>query len=311
MSAGNTNNRGGKKNNHSYQFRSLKLLGAIAEALAADGGGGLATEATLLDVLSSIDMMRDFEIRLVVDDNGDTWMEVRYWNSTTGALGTPVYYAAGSVIPGSPVAPLTYINPTSYLAQIVTNSSGIAAVIEIDNDAITSDSFVKTGGRAVNTGAYAPGYDADDAANQAYDKDNGGLLVNQANLAIDEDEVLAHLGATSSNEGVVDSYRNTGLGKTPVSVKAGPGNLYGWNIINPNDFPVYVKFYNIAVGSVVVGTSDIEKTLFVPSSSHVFQEPNVRQLYFDTEISVACLKGLSDGDTSDPDSPVHFEAKYK
>ena len=87
---------------------------------------GLATEATLLDVLAAVDNMRDYEVRLVVDASDVTWLEVRYWDAQDGTLGTPVYYLAGSTTPGSPVLPITYINPNTYLAQIVTNTSAIA-----------------------------------------------------------------------------------------------------------------------------------------------------------------------------------------
>jgi hypothetical protein len=87
---------------------------------------GLATEATLLDVLSAVDSMRDYEVRLVVDASDVTWLEVRYWDAQDGSLGTPVYYLAGSTTPGSPALPITYINPNTYLAQIVSNTTGLA-----------------------------------------------------------------------------------------------------------------------------------------------------------------------------------------
>ena len=86
---------------------------------------GLATEATLKDVLAAVDNMRDYEVRLVVDASDVTWMEVRYWDAQDGSLGTPVYYLAGSTTPGSPALPITYINPNTYLAQLVSNTTAV------------------------------------------------------------------------------------------------------------------------------------------------------------------------------------------
>jgi hypothetical protein len=95
------------------------------------GALGLATEATLLDVLAAVDNMRDYEVRLVVDASDVTWLEVRYWDAQDGTLGTPVYYLAGSTTPGSPVLPITYINPNTYLAQIVSNTTGLATELTL------------------------------------------------------------------------------------------------------------------------------------------------------------------------------------
>ena len=86
---------------------------------------GLATEATLLNVLTAVDSMRDYEVRLVVDASDVTWLEVRYWDAQDGSLGTPVYYLAGSTTPGSPALPITYINPNTYLAQLVSNTTSV------------------------------------------------------------------------------------------------------------------------------------------------------------------------------------------
>lgn len=99
------------------------ISGWISAAIAP--ATGLATEATLLDVLSAVDSMRDYEVRLVVDASDVTWMEVRYWDAQDGSLGTPVYYLAGSTTPGSPALPITYINPNTYLAQLVSNTTAV------------------------------------------------------------------------------------------------------------------------------------------------------------------------------------------
>lgn len=96
--------------------------------VAASGGGGLATEATLNSVLAAIQDGQDFEAKLVVDDNGNgtTYLEVRIWNPDTQTWETPLYYTAGSnvgVAAGTLTAPIIYINPSALLSTIAGNTS--------------------------------------------------------------------------------------------------------------------------------------------------------------------------------------------
>lgn len=93
---------------------------------------GLATESTLKNIeglsnliLAAIQAGTEYEAALVIDAADVTWLEVRVYNQSTGSFDAPVYYQAGSNSPGTPIAPITYINPNSYLAQIVTNTSSV------------------------------------------------------------------------------------------------------------------------------------------------------------------------------------------
>lgn len=94
-----------------------------------------ATDATLQEIedslnsiLSTLQSGQDYEAKLVVDDNGNgqTYLEVRKWNSDTQTWEPPEYYLPGSNTPSTPILPLVYINPNTYLAQIVTNTTGVA-----------------------------------------------------------------------------------------------------------------------------------------------------------------------------------------
>ena len=69
--------------------------------------------------------------------------------------------------------------------------------IDIDNAVLTANKPVPNGGKAVTTLTYAPGYAANDAALSAFDKDNGALLVNQANLNSTEDSVTSIVGEST------------------------------------------------------------------------------------------------------------------
>ena len=90
----------------------------------------LATETTLKSVenlssliLTAIQAGTEYEAALVIDASDVTWLEIRVYNSDSGTFDSPVYYLAGSNTPGTPALPITYINPNTYLAQLVANTT--------------------------------------------------------------------------------------------------------------------------------------------------------------------------------------------
>ncbi len=105
-------------------------------------------------------------------------------------------------------------------------------------------------------------------------------------------------------------FRDTSVTNTPESVVATTGGdsctVRAWNIINTNDFPVYLKFYNIASGSVTVGTSTVTGTLLVPVGGCIENltegtqddAAGGRYLHFNTALSIACTKNLADSDNT-------------
>lgn len=131
MSIGDLITNGNKGNNFPWQLKML--MGqqcacdqlTLANSILQDIENNTDTvEPLLAQILAAIQQGTDYEAALVVDANGDTWLEIRIWNGVS--FDPPVYYLAGSNIPGVPVAPITYVNPNSYLAQIVSNTTGLA-----------------------------------------------------------------------------------------------------------------------------------------------------------------------------------------
>ena len=124
MSIGNTKEYGNKGNNFPFQLKSLQGLQCACDQLQAINGNTDQLEGLLTLISNLLQNGQDYESTIVEDANGDLWLEVRIWNGTS--FDPPIYYAAGTSTPGTPVAPLIYINSATYLAQIVSNTTGIA-----------------------------------------------------------------------------------------------------------------------------------------------------------------------------------------
>ena len=152
MSSGNLNTYGGKKNNFPFQHNLLLINSAISAAVAAG-----ATEATLQLVLTALQNGQDYEAKLVRDSDTPpvNWLEVRIFNVTTGTFDPPVYYLAGSNTVGAPVLPIVYIDPTTLLSTIASNTTGLATqatllalfnkiITDTDDGAIATDQVLPT-----------------------------------------------------------------------------------------------------------------------------------------------------------------------
>ena len=118
MSIGNTKSYGNKGNNFPFQLNVLEGLQCACDQLKLVEGNTDQIEGTLLAILGALQNGQDFEALLVVDALNVTWLEVRIYDPSIPGFLPPVYYLAGSNIPGIPVAPITYINPNTYLALI-------------------------------------------------------------------------------------------------------------------------------------------------------------------------------------------------
>jgi|688.fasta_scaffold03102_6 hypothetical protein len=112
--------------NANWQLNVLRGLQGTVDELKLIEGNTDQVEATLLAILSSLQNGTDYEAMLVVDSVGVTWLEIRIWNGTT--FNPPVYYLAGSNVPGIPAAPITYINPNTYLALITSYTLNLVAM---------------------------------------------------------------------------------------------------------------------------------------------------------------------------------------
>jgi hypothetical protein len=114
----------------------------------------------------------------------------------------------------------------------------------------------------------------------------------------------------ASSVPIVPAASATGTGLTAffsaalsaaVAVKASAGRLYGYHIQNPNAAGVFVQIFNVAAGSVVLGTTTPIVSLFVPAGGAldgVFAVP----ISFSAAISAAAT--TTPGGAVAPTTPV-------
>ena len=77
----------------------------------------------------------------------------------------------------------------------------------------------------------------------------------------------APLGAFVPSDAATSTFRDPALSTTAVAVKASAGSVVGYNIFNPGSALAYVHFYDVAQGSVTVGTTVPKLSLPLPSNS--------------------------------------------
>ena len=129
MSIGNLKDSGNQGNNFPWQLKMLLGQQCACDALQNVVANTDDVEPLLIQILAAIQAGTDYEAALVVDSADVTWLEIRVWNGTT--FDPPVYYLAGSNTSGTPAFPITYINPNTYLAQIVSNTTGLATEVTL------------------------------------------------------------------------------------------------------------------------------------------------------------------------------------
>jgi len=118
--------------------------------------------------------------------------------------------------------------------------------------------------------------------------------------------------ATDSGYG---NFRTTALTATAQAIKASAGNVYAMTLINPNTDAVYVKLFNVAAASVVLGTTVPVMVMPVPAGDG--DTPGVSTLsgdfsrrFFDTAISIAAVTTLADNGSSAPAAAIYAEVIY-
>ncbi len=119
-SVANLKSQGNKGNNMPFQLGSLLAQKQTTDAIISGFSG-------LITMLGT----REYEAKLVQDSAGTpiTWLEVRVYNTDTGIFDPPIYFLAGSTVPGAPTLPIRYLNDTTILSTIASNTTAVTGVV--------------------------------------------------------------------------------------------------------------------------------------------------------------------------------------
>jgi hypothetical protein len=111
---------------------------------------------------------------------------------------------------------------------------------------------------------------------------NGNLLTAQA--------------ATSLGSGTSDFHLVSAASTNATSVKASPGQLYGYDLGNNGAADAYLKLYNTA-GTPTAGSGTPFRTIYLPKGTRAsFQSPT--GLTMSTGIGLTITGGAADSDTT-------------
>jgi hypothetical protein len=117
--------------------------------------------------------------------------------------------------------------------------------------------------------------------------------------------------STPSNEII---YSSSAMGNVVEGVKASSAKIYSITVDNSlNGAPTYVKLYNLANGSVVLGTTAPDEIIFAPASvitTHVFFTGSNPGKTFSTALSAAAVTAGGTAGTISPASATVVTINY-
>lgn len=118
--------------------------------------------------------------------------------------------------------------------------------------------------------------------------------------------------SSPSNEIV---FTDTAMGNLADAIKASSAKVYAVTVDNSANggAPSYVKLFNLAGGSVVVGTTAPDEIIFVPSGAvitHNFFTGATPGKTFGTALSAFCVTAGGTAGATSPASPVIVSVNY-
>ena len=116
--------------------------------------------------------------------------------------------------------------------------------------------------------------------------------------------LIGNVGVGVRTSGGTTIFRSLDLDETEEDVKTSAGQIYWIHAINLAATKRYLKVYNLAAASVVVGTTTPVLTFVLPTQGDTngagFTLSMANGIAFDTAICVAATTGLADSDTGAP-----------
>lgn len=120
-------------------------------------------------------------------------------------------------------------------------------------------------------------------------------------------------GDRAINDGGSAPYHSRTLGSAGANISAGQARLYGFDAYNANaTVDAYIKFYNMAAGSIVTGTDIPFLGPFLIPAGGGMNIKFAKGVQFSTRLAVRIVTGLADTNTVSPTSnEILFNAEYK
>lgn len=111
------------------------------------------------------------------------------------------------------------------------------------------------------------------------------------------------------------SFSDTAMGATVDAVKASSAVVYSVIIDNSQNIGAacYVKIFNLAAGSVILGTTAPDEIIYVPAGkviTHFMFTGSVPGKTFANALSAACVTAGGTAGTNPPANPVDVTINY-
>jgi hypothetical protein len=271
-------------------------LGKAIDTQTGTTDTGVLMLATRDDALSALTPVEGDNVQLRVNAYGAQYVAI---TDSTGALVDPTTQVAHDAADsGNPTKIGGYASDTPPSA--VAGGDRVNAWYTRNGSAVVEGAFEDDDAFTAGTSRVVPvGMFADEASTDSVDEGDIGA----PRMTLDRKVIVNPQPHTAG--GLAAPLRKIDLDETPVAVKASAGQLYGFYIVNRTTSPRYLRFYNIASGSVTVGTSATYAGPFeIPSnaSDHtvVMLGFGGHGIPFDTAISMAATTSYPDNDTGAP-----------
>lgn len=225
-----------------------------------------------------------------------------------GGGGTSNVDVVSSVLPDGAATETTLQNVATYTNTLLTTISDIA-----DPDSASGNAFMVAGYDSYNGKTYAiPVTDGESptenkeplvkVGGRFFDAVNGDKSVPLRFIGPSESQQELAIGASA-----ITQQRIVNLGTAPQAI-AGAFFLFGYNIINPNNYNVYVKVYDEVNANIVVGVTPVKETILIPPTGAAVIPSQLRtQMEFSNEMNFACTIGYEDSDNNPVSTPIYVQ----
>lgn len=181
--------------------------------------------------------------------------------------------------------------------------TALAPLATIDDVIFVDDAAFTPGSSKVS----AIGCQADETATDSVDEGDVGC----PRMTLDRKQIVTVQPHTAGGWSVFNATSSDGataLTNSAQAVKASAGQVGGWYIYNPNSSAQFVQFYNVASGSVTVGTTTPAFMLTIPATAGANLEI-VNGIAFSTAISIAATSTA--GGNGAPSTALDVVVLYK